>query len=494
MRDSDDGARRLSDALVLTGAAVLAFHPVLWLVRTWVSPTYNSMGGYVFAVVCVAFAWSVSSPRASEGSERRRRALGLLIASAAVRLASRLLAINMLGALTLVIDVYAIGTLANLDRRLRAVSPLWLAAAFAFSLPLERVVQRLIGFPLQQASASGACSLLRMGFEGAHCAGTRLFLNGADVLVDLPCSGARGLIQLLVLFAFLGAIVRPSVRLSVVGIAAVLTAGFVSNVFRIALLAVGIGYRDELGGVDVMSEPWHSAIGLVCVALAAASLVLWSRYAERDVAPAPIEARTPRAAWNLTPTIAVGFVGLCAVIISLPSRPVDVAEAIASPELPAYLDGDVAEPAPLNDREREYFTLFGGGASRARYGDSTLLVVRTSSPLRHLHAPDICLTGAGLDVSFLGVDHTHIPSAVYRAEAPDGAVYRVAVTYASERGEVVPSIAEVAWRWFQAPTTWSAVQRITDWEAPAEEQAHFDNVVARALDLGPTAPNPKETP
>ena len=89
------------------------------------------------------------------------------------------------------------------DRRVRAVSPFWLAVGFAFALPLERILQRSIGFLLQEVSAQGACGMLSVFFNDVRCAGVRITVDGADVLVDLPCSGARSLIAFAFAFALL---------------------------------------------------------------------------------------------------------------------------------------------------------------------------------------------------------------------------------------------------------------------------------------------------
>jgi len=67
--------------------------------------------------------------------------------------------------------------------RRRPLAPFWLASSFAFSLPLEPLLQRLLGFPLQHLSAAGACSLLQHAHPGVQCAGTRILLGGHDVLV-----------------------------------------------------------------------------------------------------------------------------------------------------------------------------------------------------------------------------------------------------------------------------------------------------------------------
>ncbi|MCK4867788.1 MAG: archaeosortase/exosortase family protein, partial [Alphaproteobacteria bacterium] len=151
------GAARILFAVAL---GILALEPILWLVRTWRDPSYDSQGFLVFLIAAGLFAWSVTSKRQDSNAPHRRRAVWLLIATAVIRLAGQVLAINTVGAIALVIDVYAIALLCGLHTRARAVSPGWLALCFAFSLPLERIVQRTIGYGLQNLSADGACIVL----------------------------------------------------------------------------------------------------------------------------------------------------------------------------------------------------------------------------------------------------------------------------------------------------------------------------------------------
>ena len=108
----------------------------------------------------------------------------------------------------------------------------------------------------------------------------------------------------------------------------------------------------------------------------------------------------------------------------------------------------------------------------------------TSAPLRHLHAPEECLTGAGHTVRYLGQTGGPQPSAIYRSTDPQGQVWRVTVSYVSERGERTAHVAEAIWQWLQAPgTTWRMIQRIAPWELPVEAAETFDVAVWRALDL-----------
>ena len=114
----------------------------------------------------------------------------------------------------------------------------------------------------------------------------------------------------------------------------------------------------------------------------------------------------------------------------------------------------------------------------------------TTAPLRHLHSPEECLAGAGHAVRYLGQTSGPIPSAVYRSTDPQGRVWRIAVSYVSERGELTTHVAEAVWRWLQAPgVSWRMIERIAPWDSPAAATALFDAAVWRALDL-PLPPFP----
>jgi exosortase/archaeosortase family protein len=470
------------------GVVILAVHPVIWLITTWIDPAYGSHGWLVFAVAALLFVWSVTSQRRWVTTASRRRALWLLAITAGVRLISQLMGVNVIGALALVLDVYAIGLLFELNARTRALSPGWLALLFAFSLPLERIVQRTIGFGLQHVSAAGACGVLKTGFDSVQCEGVRILLAGRDVLVDLPCSGARGLLLLLLLFSVLSALIQPTLRQAGLGFAITLAAAVVTNVLRIVVLAVGLAYPGSFGGVDVMASPWHEAIGLTALALGAAPVLLWALYTPRLLWDPPFAAAQIRFPL-FQPRQRTRFAGLAFLVVaifitSLHARPVDVARTISAPELPARIGDFYAVPGHLSNIERHYFTRYGGGAARASYGPYRLLVVSTSAPLRHLHAPDECLAGAGHKVRYLGMTQQPLPTAVYHSEDPDGNRWRVSVTFVSDRGEIATSVAEAVWRWLQAPgATWSMVQRIAPWQVPVQTLTAWDAAVVRAMDL-----------
>lgn len=481
--------RRPSTWVVL-GAGLLAADPLRWLIGTWTDATYNPEGLAVAAVVVLLALWSFTSPL-RYGAPDSGRAIGLLAVSAGVRAAGQLLGVNVLAALTLAVDVYALASIAGLSQRRRAVSPFWLSALFMLSLPLERVLQRAVGYGLQQLSAAGACSALGvLDFEVA-CKGTRILMDGQDLLVDLPCSGARGLTLLLTLYCALAAFARPDVFTAVRGFLVTLASAWASNVLRIVLLAIGLARH-----APVMEAPWHEAIGLATLALGAWPVIRWARRARNEVrgvwipvADAPLCDRRlpPRFSRHLSALFLLGAVA----IVNLPTRPVDVAKAIAPPQLPGALGEWTANPQPLSRAEQAYYTRYGGGAARAAYGEHALLLVRTSAPLRHLHAPDECLRNAGMSVRYMGVTRGAHPTATYRAEDERGLRWRVSVSYVADDGAWAASVSEAVWRWFDSRSSWTLVERISPWnENPADTLA-FDASVVRALDL-PPAPESRE--
>ncbi|MFB6371796.1 MAG: exosortase T [Bradymonadaceae bacterium] len=509
-------------ALVL-GAVVLAAEPAHWLVETWTAPAYDSPGGYIFAAVLGLGAWSFTSPRTVRRPSRSH-VWWLFGATALIRLAGRLLAIHVLGAVALAIDVYALAVVADLGRRRRAVSPLWLAVLFSLSLPIERIVQRLVGYGLQHLSAGGACSLLQIAFDDVACSGVDIRLLGERVLVDLPCSGAQGLVLFCVLFAGLASIARPTVRESAVGVGLAALSALVANSLRIALLAAGLAHEARLG-IDVMNQPWHDAVGLVCLAVGFVPLLMWGRYVYdgEDEAVAKGGA-TPSLAlqrWDAVPDVpgrqrcrrtkdscdsredtvatgasatasralsAAGFLIVATTVLFVPHNPVDVAESAGEITLPDRLDGHHVQPRELQSYEKAYFQKFGGGVAKATYGPHTLLVVETSAPLRHLHAPDACLGGAGYEVETLGKTHGALPSASYLARK-DGQAWRVDVTYVSDTGRVATSVAEAVWYWLKSPeTTWRAIQRFHPAEISPRRRARFDRQVADFFDIAVPAP------
>lgn len=461
-------------ALFAAASLVLAVKPVIWLVQSWLSPAYASQG-YVFVGLIAALVLRSLASGPAAGNVPAP-AVWLLLIAAALRLASQTLAINILGGLALAADIFAIVALLRLDQRPFALSPFWLSALFIFALPVEMVLERALGFPLQMISAELSCGILRAVFSDVTCNGVRITVEGQDVLVDLPCSGATGLLLTLAAFTTLNALYRPRLWVAAMAGLATLALAIIGNAFRISLLAGGLVH-----GFDVMAEPAHSAIGLVTLALGLTPLFLWYR-------PRPA---TRRIAWPEITLPRPAMLGLAmaslagaVAIVSLPGKPVDISQHMTAPALPLQLAGHRGRNVPLTPLETYYFEAYGGAASKAQFGPLGLNIVSTTSPLRHLHGPEACLRGLGYTVRFLGTQLDGLPTALYRATGPDGRDWRVSVSFVSNTGHITPSVGEAVWHWMTgAAPAWRSVQRITPWDMPAPDHHTLEAAAIAALDL-----------
>ncbi len=494
------GPRAVVVLVAAPGLLALLVEPLRWLVTTWTDPAWDSSGAWV-AAACLALAVrSVLSGRASgpaggpAGPRPRavRVALLLVGATALVRLAGRVLAINVIGALALVFDVAALGLALGLDRRRWAVHPAALAALFAFSLPVEQILQRLFGYPLRLVSAAVAHGLLAPFAEGLQLHGTLLVRDGMSLAVDLPCSGAQGLMLLGALATAVACRRRLGPGRAVAAGTAIGAGALLSNTVRIVVLFVGVG-----SGLPVMAEPWHSLVGLIALALGAIPLLsLAARWPDRTGLAPPDAPKRSQATRRPGPRRALA----CATIFSLaglaiaaaPAHPVDVSSAVRGAALPAHLGPWLGSGAELSEIEKTYFERFGGRADKRTYRREdgiahTAVLVRTGAPLRHMHGPDRCLIGAGHTVERLGVRPGPIPSVLWRSTGPDGRAWRVEASFVGQHGQTASTISEVVWRWIGSPgSAWTQLERITSWQACQDEPARcaeFDAALFAALDI-----------
>ncbi len=510
-----DWIRPTTTILLLSGALLLAYEPVLWLWGSWYLPGYPRSGPVVFALVLVLFGYALTSSRVfvdGQFEQGQTVGLGLLLVSACIRAIAQLADINLLGALVLAVDVYAIALLLGTGARRRAVAPFWLAVVFCFCLPLEPWLQRLLGAPLQWLSAQGACGLLSITVDEVICHGLRLTVQGVDILVDLACSGSQLLVRASLLLALVFAVSPPSRLRLLVGVSLSLFLVWLLNAIRIALLALGLVYPPW--GLDVMSPPLHSAIGLLCFAVLALALLAWARRApvtgsDPRTRKLRISPATAPQAWGMQPGVdkpyralasATAFVLVALVVVRLDAQPFDRTASLTPPYAPLVLAGESRRAAVLTEQELNYYQTYGGAATKASYGSNGLLLVRTGAPIRHLHAPDVCLGGMGYQVELMGTDLSSVPTAVYRAQSiASGEVWQVRVSYLADNGEVTASLSEVAWHWLRSPNTrWTMVQRLVPWPLSAQgpvvaggprsrlippAAADWDQAVLRAFNL-----------
>jgi exosortase/archaeosortase family protein len=483
--------------LAAPGIAALVAEPALWLWRSWLDPAYQSDGMLVAGVVAALLAVSLASGYALPDPCDRRLAFWALGVTALVRLGGRLLAVSTIGALALVVDVWAASVLLRVERRPFSLRPLGVALLFAFALPVEHLAQRILGHPMQLAAATASEWVLWPFFPELAREGVLLVHPDVALAVDLPCSGARGLVLLATLALALFARRRPGLLGGCLGAAAVVLGAFTANALRIIALFVGGAYD-----VPVIEEPWHSLVGAGVLAIGAIPLlVLGMRSPARRptraplgpgtgiYAGSPIGARARRPLpWGLA--VAIGCGGLA--IAHAPQRPLDVSKHVEPVPLPTSLGRFDGLDVPLLEHEAGYYTRWGGFAQKRIYDDRagdpvTALLVRTRSPLRHLHGPDTCLAGAGHRVTRVGVVPRATPAVLYRSVAPDGRVWRVEASFVSDRGEAATSVSEVVWRWLEEPdTTWSLIERITPWtacEANPERCLEFEGALLASLDL-----------
>jgi exosortase/archaeosortase family protein len=477
--------------LALPGVLALVLDPAAWLWRSWQDPSYQSDGMIVAAITLALLVVSVASGSAPTDARDRRRAwIGLLL-TAAVRLTGRLLAVNTVGALALVIDVWAVSVLLGVRRRPFALHPIALALFFAFALPVEHLAQRILGHPLQLLAAATSERVLSPFFPDLVREGVLLIHPSVELAVDLPCSGARGLVLLAALALGLWTCRAPGVIGAFQGCMAVLLGAFVANAMRIIALFVGGAY-----GAPIIEEPWHSSLGAGVLALGAVPLLLVAAHAPgRRPHRAPLSAQvsgvtTPAPSFPWPIALILSTAGIA--IASAPAHPLDITPRIENLRLPTTLGRFDGFEVPLLDVEQRYYDQWGGFAQKRIYDDQrgepiTALLVRTRSPLRHLHGPDVCLGGAGHQVTRIGVVPGATPVVLYRSVAPDGSEWRIEASFVNDRGEAATSVSEVVWRWLEEPEMpWSLVERITPWtacEASPERCRDFEGALFASLDL-----------
>ena len=495
--------------IVVSALLMLAYEPVIWLVNTWQDDSFDSTGVWAFIATAVLLFWSASSALISQKPARTKLAIALLVCTAVLRLLGQILAINTLGALALVVDVYAIALLFRVKQREHTLSAGWLALLFAFSLPVERIIQRIAGYGLQELSSSFSCSLLTNTMTNVVCHGTRIAVEGKQFLIDLPCAGTNSLVVLAISMTAGMALARPTYRQSLVAMLVVLLSALLSNILRILLLVSG-SLSDELKilGIDVMQQPWHDITGLIALFPFLALVIYFSfQVYRRSINNHPLpHTLIDKIRWTVPDSIkqdgwwlpkhstdknpvylpllfASLFLIIAFTTINLKRQALDVQQTTTMKNLPIMLGNQYAQPIALLPKEKAYFTQFGGDARKAIYGNRQLLISKTSSPLRHLHAPDECLRGLGFDVHYLGTVDQPVSTAIYKATAPDGQEWKVAISFISNNGKVATNVSEAVWQWLKKPDQiWYSLQRISPWQSSFQDDRQWDRDVLNAVE------------
>ena len=450
---------------------MIAVRPVGWLWQSW---AYNSFGLFVFVVLLSLILWSVTSRRISYTPSKAPTLL--LIASAIIRLIATRLDIDFVGAFALAIDIYAIAKILGLDQREHALSATWLAVLFIFCLPLENLLSRTIGFPLQLTSAFGACQFLSVFYSNLVCNGVEITINSIPVLVDLPCSGSRILIQLSILFTIICAVSSPTLQRSFYGAILTLATAWFANSLRIFIIASGLTFE-----LPMMRAPWHDLLGLGVLATASLPLFYWfkTQPLQPDRKFQPTQSNFVSAHFS----IVASFVIIAALGLGIDAKPLDISSQSQVPSLPVVLGNHNRLLLPLSQQERNYFSTWGGNAQRARYGDMTLLHVQTQSPLRHLHSPAECLEGAGHKVEFISSTYSPFPTAIYRTTDPQGYEWRVLVSYFTQ-DKTFNNVSQAVFDSLVNPgQPWTMIQRVFPWDYPTE---NFEPHIQRVFNLRET--------
>lgn len=487
---------------------ILIYHPIIWLMKTWQDPAYQTSGLWIALIVLALFCLSVRSPRGQFTQQLTKQSeqtgpneglssskwIGLAVLSCGCRLFSQVFAIHILGALALVVDVYVLASWFELQKRGRAISPFWLSILFLWSLPIGHLFQRCGGFILQWLSAQSAGALLSISGHQAKVFGTEIHWLDARILVDPPCSGASSFVLSLMIWTLACCLTMPqSVKSIFKGFAIALLGAVLANICRILVCCVFTVFENPFG-VDVLQDPTHSLIGLLSLfCFVILPLGLWAneKWANenliQNLVSLPNAFESPKKLSCLsypqflihlkfqrlkkyfanriavqTPAYSGVLACLFALwIVNLPHQPMDVSAEKAWQTLPSQLAGVLGKTVALNSVETHYFQKFGGNALKVRYGQTTVMLVQTASPLRHLHDPGDCLRGMGYDVKFVGRQTGPYPSNRFEATSPDGKKYWVDVVFKSSSGQIVTSVSEAILLWLQQPQThWMTIQRI----------------------------------
>ena len=253
--------------IIALAMLLLAYEPMRWLVYTWQEVSYESTGIWAFIATFILLIWSVSSPLISLRPAKTKLVIVLLIGTVLLRLLGLVLAVNTVGALVLIIDIYVIALLLRVKQRECAISAGWLVILFSFSLPIEHIIQQVVGYGLQALSSTVSCAILTSTLDNISCHGARIAVAGQPFLINLPHAETNSLVVLAVMMTVGIVLARPGYRQSASAMLIVLLSTFASHILRILLLVfASLSEYLEKWNIDVMAQPWHDIIGLIALA------------------------------------------------------------------------------------------------------------------------------------------------------------------------------------------------------------------------------------
>lgn len=278
-------------------------------------------------------------------------------------------------------------------------------------LPLREQLDAYIGFPLRVATASSVQDLFTLFHIPSTSAEAILVLENGVAHVDLPCSGIKSLWTGALFFFAATLILDRKMDLGWLAIFALFFALLIAaNATRVSILVLLILCAQQ----PLVAESLHVPLGALGF-LAAATVTLFLLRRTGSKTPR-VENEPPGPA--LTQRSLSFFLGgltvLCAVSLVPRKNPQAISQpgTLARPSLPQNLE---LTELPLTDVERGLFFSHGRAtASKWRFKKESLsgsLLIVISRSFRAHHAPEVCLSAAGLHID--GIERTHIDSAAF---------------------------------------------------------------------------------
>lgn len=380
-------------------AAWLSLHaPLLaWFGRTF-SHTSFRLNALLLVAAVGLLAWRVSrAPRLglSRVPSRNGRALAVLLTAGALGLACR----RFVGAEMLEAPLFLLGTWGLLGLFVDAVA--WRRAlvptlVFVSVLPFGAQADAYAGFMARVFSARAAAALLAAAGAPSLSAETVLVFENGVAQIDAPCSGLRSLWMGAVVFLLALWVEGRRLSLRTLGALALLLAMLLgANVARVSLIVLLAVVLEQ----PALAEVVHVPIGLVGFLVATGTALLLLR---ASGARAAGRAAAPVARPALGAPALLAISGLCLLgALASSARPSHAARPHSLElELPEAWQ---TERLSLTAAEEDLLARFAEGRvakllTHPEGGRAAVLLVESASWRSH-HPPELCLAGAGHQLS-----------------------------------------------------------------------------------------------